>query len=105
MRYVIVDLEGASRDYFDDRQDLVQSLDEIENDHPGITAELFVVAYDAEGARVGKPERADEIRAHYSASRTVRLGSQMLAAASIGQQLIQSRAPVLAGTAREAESE
>lgn len=71
MRYVIVDLDGASRDYFSDRQALVDELRELEAEQPGSAIEFYVVSYDDDGLRVDEPERADEVLAEFSDSRTV----------------------------------
>lgn len=61
MRYVIVDLDGASRDYFSSRGAVREALREAERDTPGIAAELYVIRYDGEGKRFGDPERGDEL--------------------------------------------
>jgi hypothetical protein len=60
MRYVLVDLEGASRDYFSSRDAAREALLEIEEEAPGASTELYVVAYDDDG-RAGRPERGDEL--------------------------------------------
>lgn len=60
MRYVIVDLHGASRDYFDALGDVGSALREAEDDEPGIAAELYVVAYAESGERPAAPVRGDE---------------------------------------------
>lgn len=60
MHYVTVDLEGASRDYFDTRESLLDALRQIEVETPGATVELYVVTYDDAGVPQGEPERADE---------------------------------------------
>lgn len=64
MRYVIVDLEGASRDYFATRGAVREALREIEAAAPGTTAELYVVTYDDDDVRRGDAERGDEMIAH-----------------------------------------
>jgi len=61
MRYVIVDLDGASRAYFDARGPALKALQELEEETQGIAAELYLVAYDDDGARVRGPEPADEL--------------------------------------------
>jgi hypothetical protein len=71
MRFTIVDLEGASRDYFSRREDVLDALAEFESEHPGAAEELFVVTYDDDGNRSGEPERGDEVLTRYSSSRTV----------------------------------
>lgn len=63
MRYVIVDLEGASRDYFATPEAVAEALLEIEADAPSSAAELYVVTYDDDGAQCGDPERGDELLA------------------------------------------
>lgn len=66
MRYAIVDLDGASRDYFSVRQDAHEALAEAELEHPGSARELFVVKYDdATGEQIGEPERGDEVLASH----------------------------------------
>jgi len=67
MRYVIVDLEGASRDYFETREAVREALGEAERDWPGAAAELYVVTYDA-GVELGEPERGDELLNPFLAS-------------------------------------
>lgn len=62
MRYVIVDLDGASRDYFRTRGAVREALIEIETEAPGTAAELYVVTYD-DDERQGEPERGDELLA------------------------------------------
>lgn len=61
MRFVIVDLEGASRDYFSQLPDVVEALEELEAEQPGMAAELFISAYDAAGRLLAEPERGDEL--------------------------------------------
>ena len=61
MRYVIVDMEGASRDYFDTRDDVLEALRGLEEEHPGIAGELLVVTYDDEGRPVGEAESGEEV--------------------------------------------
>lgn len=63
MRFVIVDLEGASRDYFSQRPDVVEALQELETEQPGTAADFYVVSYDAGGLRIAAPERGDEVLA------------------------------------------
>jgi hypothetical protein len=64
MRYVIVDLEGASRDYFGRRSDVRDALLEHEQERPGAAQELFVAKYDdMSGERIGELERGDEVLA------------------------------------------
>lgn len=69
MRYAIVDLEGAPRDHFGDRQELVDELRDVFGEDPEALNELFVVTYDHDGYRVGAAERADEVLEAYSGSR------------------------------------
>jgi hypothetical protein len=61
MRYVIVDLDGASRAYFDTRGHILKALRDLEDETPGIAAELHVVTYDDSGARIRSPEPADSL--------------------------------------------
>lgn len=61
MRYVLVDLDGASRDYFSTRGAAHLALEEIEAEAPGSASELYVVTYDDDGVRQGDPERGDEL--------------------------------------------
>ena len=63
MRYVIVDLYGASREHLDSAEELMDVLREIEDDAAGSTAELFVVTYDEDGNRLDQTRRADEVLA------------------------------------------
>ena len=63
MRYVIVDLDGASRGHYSTRGAVRDALRDAEQDHPGIAEELYVTTYDDDRARVGKPERGDELLA------------------------------------------
>lgn len=63
MRYVIVDLDGASRDYFRTRGAVRDALVEIETEAPGTAAELYVMTYDDDDERQGEPERGDELLA------------------------------------------
>lgn len=72
MRFVIVDLEGAPRDSFGERQDLVDAIVELESGCPGTAGEVFVMSYDEAGERTGEIERADELLARYSAAKTYR---------------------------------
>lgn len=72
MRYVIVDLEGASRDYFETSESAREALFEAELDAPGSAAELYVVTYDDTGTESGEPERGDELLR--SASKSVAVG-------------------------------
>lgn len=60
MRFVIADLDGRSHAYFDLRGEARGALCEMEEDDPGSTDELYVVAYD-DGERVWGPESADEV--------------------------------------------
>jgi len=60
MRYAVVDLDGASRDYFDTLDAVASALREAERDVSGAAAELYVVAYDDGGARLADPVRGDE---------------------------------------------
>lgn len=59
MRYVIVDLDGASRDYFQAPDAVRSALRDFESDG-GAVEDLFVVAYDANGDRLGSPVRGDD---------------------------------------------
>jgi hypothetical protein len=61
MRYVLVDLQGASREYFASRDAARNAILELEDEEQGIAAELYVVAYGDDGGRVGEPERGDEL--------------------------------------------
>lgn len=61
MRYVIVDLDGASRDYFATMEGAREAIYESEVDARGSAAELYVVAYADGGERVGDPVRGDEL--------------------------------------------
>lgn len=63
MRYVLVDLDGASRDYFATRGAVHDALCEIELEGEGAAAELYVVTYDDDGSKQGQPERGDELLA------------------------------------------
>jgi hypothetical protein len=80
MRYVIVDLEGASRDYFGERQELIEALEELGGEEPGTTAEVFIVTYDERGDRVGEPERGDEVLDSHSGAKNYRFDQATLAA-------------------------
>lgn len=64
MRYVIVDHNGASHDYFDDARELLEAIDEIERDDSASLAEIMVLRYDDQGARVGDPIEAVALVAH-----------------------------------------
>lgn len=59
-RYVIVDLEGASRDYFDYLDDLAAWLQRATQKHPGVERELLVRTYDDAGKKIGKAQWAAE---------------------------------------------
>ncbi len=61
MRYVIVDLDGASRAYFNTRGEIRSYLQDLRDDDAGIIADLFVVAYAEDGQRVGGPQSAEEL--------------------------------------------
>jgi hypothetical protein len=63
MRYVIVDMDGASRDYFSRRKDVRDALRELEGEHPGIVGDLLVVTYGNDGQQIGKSEAAVEVLA------------------------------------------
>jgi hypothetical protein len=63
MRYVIVDMDGASRDYFSRRDDVREALRELEDEHPGIADDLLVMSYGDDGQRIGEPEPAVEVLA------------------------------------------
>lgn len=63
MRYVLVDLDGASREHLPTRGAVRMALEEIEADAPGSASELYVVTYDDGGVRQGEPERGDEVLA------------------------------------------
>ena len=99
MRYVIVDLEGASRDYFSERQDLVDAIAEVEADQPGAADELFIMTYDEAGERTGDPERGDELLARYSGAKTYRYDSVRLAAwgGSVGRVTVRPESAPVAG--------
>ncbi len=60
MRFVLVDLDGASRDYFADRREVREALVEAEADFQGGAAELYVLTYDDAGNRLGDGIRGDE---------------------------------------------
>ncbi len=74
MRIIMLDLEGASRDYFDSRQELVDALEELEAEEPGTAAELFVATYDDDGRLVAELERGDEVLEQYSRTLTYAYG-------------------------------
>ncbi len=59
MRYVIVDLDGASRDYFDTQDAVGNALREAESDAAGAAADLYVVAYAGDQMALD-PVRGDE---------------------------------------------
>jgi hypothetical protein len=61
MRYVLVDLQGASREHFESRDAARNAILELEDEDPGVAGELYVVAYDDDGSQVGEPERGDEL--------------------------------------------
>jgi len=61
MRYVIVDMEGASREYFSRREDVRAALRELEAEQPGIAGDLLVLTYDDEGHLIGEPESAVDV--------------------------------------------
>ncbi len=107
MRFVIVDLDGASRDYFSERQDVVEALEELESEHAGATGEVFVVTYDEQGSRVGEPERGDEIVALYSRARSYWFDSASRPVVHYGaasSPVTRDRVLVAVGTPHEAES-
>jgi hypothetical protein len=55
MRYVIIDLDGASRGHFDVFSDLLEVIDDVRRDDPEMVDELHVLQYDDDGERVGAP--------------------------------------------------
>jgi hypothetical protein len=61
MRYAIVDLEGAAREYFSTRAGVRDALIELEADDPGVAAEVYIVAYNDDRVVVDEPERGDEL--------------------------------------------
>ena len=104
MRFVIVDLEGASRDYFSDRGDLVDALLELEVEHAGTATELFVVTYDDEGERLAEPERGDEVLEQYSSARTRQYGATEVSvwSRSASRTTLRPERAGAAGRSREA---
>lgn len=106
MRFVIVDLEGASRDYFSGRQDLVDALAELEAEQPGTAAEVFIVSYDEAGERVGEPERADELLARYSGAKAYQYDRARAAVwgRSVSRVTVRPESAPVAGRSREAVS-
>jgi hypothetical protein len=63
MRYVIVDIDGAPRDYFATLADVLEALQEVEADAPSALNELYVVTYNDDDVRHGEPLRGDEVLA------------------------------------------
>lgn len=61
MRYVIVDLDGASRAYFGTRGEVLNELRHLEDETPGIATELYVAVYGDDGGPRKAPELADEL--------------------------------------------
>jgi hypothetical protein len=61
MRYVIVDLEGASRGHFATYSDLLEVIDETRADDPSLLNDLLVLRYDDGGGRVGDPIQAGQL--------------------------------------------
>jgi hypothetical protein len=105
MRFVIVDLEGASRDYFSEWQDLVEALTELEAEAPGTTEEVFVMTYDEANERCGEPERGDEVLAQQqSAAKTYRHDSTrtVVWARSAAHVTTRPESARVAGRSREA---
>ena len=62
MRYVAVDSEGASREYFDDLEDVADWLDAVEAKYPGVGEEFLVRTYTDDWQKYGRPSRANDIR-------------------------------------------
>lgn len=105
MRFVIVDLEGASRDYFSDRQDLVDALLELETECPGAAGEVFAMTYDEANERVGEPIRGDELLTRESAAKTYRVDKTKIAAWGRSLASVTTRPEsAVAGRSREAVS-
>jgi hypothetical protein len=61
MRYVLVDLQGASREHFESRDAARNAVLELEDEDPGVAGEVYMLAYDDDGSQVGEPERGDEL--------------------------------------------
>jgi hypothetical protein len=55
MEYVLVDLDGASRDYFDTQGAVRAALKEL-----GEAAEFYVLVYNGAGEQLGEAIRGDE---------------------------------------------
>jgi len=64
MRYVIVDLDGASREYFGTLGEVLKELRRLEDEAPGIAEELFVAVYGDDGAPRKPLEPAKELLAN-----------------------------------------
>jgi predicted translin family RNA/ssDNA-binding protein len=62
-RYVIANLDGASEEYAETREDAVQALREIAATSPDAIRELFVEEYDDAGALIGDAVPADKMLA------------------------------------------
>lgn len=62
MRYVAIDSEGASREYFDDLEDVADWLDAVEAKYPGVSEEFLVGTYTDDWQKHGRPSRANDIR-------------------------------------------
>ena len=60
MRYVIVDQDGAGRDYFDDRSVLEAELRQVQREDPDLLRDLLVTTYDDTGRRV-RSDRAEDV--------------------------------------------
>lgn len=111
MRYVIVDMDGASREYFSRRSDVREALLELEQEHAGIANELLVVRYDEDGLRVGEPESSFDVLRHEvldgSATGVLVIGQAAVLQATwtVAKQVAPSSAPWLAEAAQAPKTE
>src|SRR4051794_36790824 len=80
MRYVVVDLAGNQRESFDSRAELVEELQEVLRASPRSLRSLYVLTYD-EGREIGGAQRADELLAGVTRSRSLILDSRDQSAA------------------------
>ena len=86
MRYVIVDLDGAPRGHFASRAEARAALGEIEDEHAGAIADLYVLVYEGGTVVPWASTRADEFVAAHVAVHVVYRGERVDFAASATAQ-------------------
>lgn len=84
MRFVVVDLRGNQRAFFDSRAELVEELREGLLADPRALVSLYVVPQDASGNNVGPVQRADEVLSGATRSLSLVLDTSVLSSVVTG---------------------